>query len=85
MARVSVTIENHIAHVTLTRGDKMNALDPQMIEEIIAAGESLMDSKARVVVLSGEGKAFCAGLDLMSFAQMGLQNPEEWLMARDYG
>lgn len=85
MARVSVTIENHIAHVTLTRGDKMNALDSQMIEEIIAAGESLMDSKARVVVFSGEGKAFCAGLDLMSFAQMGLQNPEEWLMARDYG
>ncbi|KII15097.1 crotonase/enoyl-CoA hydratase family protein [Phaeobacter sp. S60] len=85
MARVSVEIEDHIARVTLTRGDKMNALDSQMIEEIIAAGECLMNSKARVVVLSGEGKAFCAGLDLMSFAQMGLQNPEEWLMSRSHG
>ncbi|WP_293576797.1 crotonase/enoyl-CoA hydratase family protein [Phaeobacter sp.] len=84
MARVSVTIENHIAHVTLTRGDKMNALDPEMVDEIIAAGHSLLDSPARAVVLSGEGKSFCAGLDVASFAQMGLQDPTDWLMTRSH-
>lgn len=86
MARVSVEVENHIARVTLTRGDKMNALDPEMLEAIVAAGEGLMDNEdVRVVVLSGEGKAFCAGLDVMSFGAMAGNDPEELLMPRTYG
>ncbi|MEP2533923.1 crotonase/enoyl-CoA hydratase family protein [Shimia sp.] len=86
MARVSVEIENHIARVTLTRGDKMNALDPEMMQAIVAAGEGLMDNDdVRVVVLSGEGKAFCAGLDVMSFGAMAGQDPEEMLMPRSHG
>ncbi|MEX5563176.1 crotonase/enoyl-CoA hydratase family protein [Pseudophaeobacter sp. 1A16562] len=84
MARVSVEYKDHIAHVTLTRGDKMNALDDEMIKGIIAAGHEVAASKARAVVLAGEGKAFCAGLDLMSFAKMGQMDPEEWLMARSF-
>ena len=69
--RVTTTITNHIAHVQLTRPDKMNALDMPMLEGIVAAGESLMKNKSvRVVVLSGEGKGFCAGLDLMSMATL---------------
>ena len=84
MARVSVEIENHIARVTLTRGDKMNALDPDMLTAIAEAGESLMDNEdVRVVVLSGEGKAFCAGLDVMSFGAMaGKIQPRFWSHAR---
>ena len=58
MARVSVNYENHIAKVTLTRGDKMNALDPDMMEAIVAAGQEVAQSDARAVVLSGEGKSF---------------------------
>ncbi|MGR3759904.1 crotonase/enoyl-CoA hydratase family protein [Roseobacteraceae bacterium NS-SX3] len=85
MARVSVEYRDHIAHVTLTRGDKMNALDSEMIKSIIQAGQEVGESDARAVVLSGEGKAFCAGLDLMSFAQMGRMDPEQWLMERTYG
>jgi len=67
--RVSIEIEaNGVAQVRLTRSDKMNALDPAMFNAIIAAGESLREMKGiRAVVLSGEGKAFCAGLDLASF------------------
>lgn len=62
--------ENGVAHVRLTRGDKMNALDPQMFERIIEAGHALHQAKGvRVVVLSGEGRAFCAGLDTASFAR----------------
>ena len=65
--RVSVTIENHIAQVRLTRPDKMNALDPDMFRAIAETGAELAETKGvRVVVLSGEGRAFCAGLDLMS-------------------
>ena len=70
--RVSITIANHIADVRLNRPDKMNALDSAMFEGIVAAGERLMDEKGvRAVVLSGEGRAFCAGLDMASMASGG--------------
>jgi enoyl-CoA hydratase/carnithine racemase len=70
--RVSITFENHVADVRLTRADKMNALDPAMFQGIIAAGEELaaMDG-VRAVVLSGEGRSFCAGLDVASMAGGG--------------
>ena len=55
MARVSVEYKDHIAHVTLTRGDKMNALDDAMIKAILTAGYEVAASDARAVVLTGEG------------------------------
>ncbi|MBC7180055.1 MAG: enoyl-CoA hydratase, partial [Roseovarius sp.] len=42
MARVTTEIKDHIGHVTLTRGDKRNAVDPEMAEAIVAAGQALM-------------------------------------------
>lgn len=84
MARVSVEITDHIANVTLTRGDKMNALDDAMVKGILAAAQEVAASDARVVVLAGEGKSFCAGLDLMSFMQMGKIDPQAWLMERSH-
>lgn len=63
-------LDDGIAHVRLTRGDKMNALDPDMFDRIVEAGHALHNRKGlRVVVLSGEGRAFCAGLDLSNFAR----------------
>lgn len=85
MARVSVEYRDHIALVTLTRGDKMNALDDDMVQAIIAAGQEVAASGARAVVLAGEGKSFCAGLDLASFAKMGQIDPRDWLLARSHG
>ncbi len=85
MARVSIEYRDHIARVTLTRGDKMNALDDAMFEAIVNAGQEVAASDARAVVLSGEGKSFCAGLDLASFAKMGQVDPEAWLMGRSHG
>jgi enoyl-CoA hydratase/carnithine racemase len=86
MDRVSVEIENHIAHVTLTRADKMNALDQEMLEAIAAAGESLIGREdVRVVVLSGQGKSFCAGLDVMSFAGALGKDPATFVMPRSHG
>ena len=69
--RVSIDLTDGVADVRLIRADKMNALDPAMFEGIIEAGDKLAAIKGlRCVVLSGEGKAFCAGLDMGSFAAM---------------
>jgi enoyl-CoA hydratase/carnithine racemase len=62
--RIRLTIADGIADVRLNRADKMNALDPAMFQAIAQAGARLKDDQSlRAVVLSGEGRAFCAGLD----------------------
>ena len=69
--RVSVTVENGVADVRLNRPEKMNALDPAMFNGLIEVGEAVKaDPSVRAVVLSGEGRAFCAGLDFGSFQAM---------------
>lgn len=84
--RVRVEIRDHVAHVTLVRSDKMNAVDTPMAEAIIAAGEALMGrDDLRAVVLAGEGRAFCAGLDVASFAEFAGGDPEARVMPRTHG
>ena len=69
--RVTIAIEDGIADVRLSRPEKMNALDQAMFIGLIEAGTQLADNThLRAVVLSGEGKAFCAGLDFMSFQRL---------------
>ncbi|MBB4425118.1 enoyl-CoA hydratase/carnithine racemase [Bradyrhizobium sp. CIR48] len=69
--RVSISISEGVADVRLVRADKMNALDQPMFEALVAASERLSkDKSVRAVVLSGEGRAFCAGLDMGRFAAM---------------
>ena len=66
--RSSVNITDGGADVRLTRGDKLNALDKQMLVALGETGAALgADKNVRVVVISGEGKAFCAGLDKSTF------------------
>mgnify|MGYP000070370874 CR=1 FL=1 len=56
-----------VARIVLNRPDKRNALDPAMFTALAEAGEQLKtEPGVRVVVLSGEGKSFCAGLDMAS-------------------
>lgn len=83
--RVSINLEaDGVAQVRLIRADKMNALDPEMFEQIIAAGRALHDLKGlRAVVLAGEGRAFCAGLDLTSFSRPRTDEPP--LTERTFG
>ncbi|MHA6721982.1 crotonase/enoyl-CoA hydratase family protein [Sphingomonas sp. RS2018] len=70
--RVTISIAGGVADVRLSRPDKMNALDPAMFDAIVAAIARLADeSGLRCVVLSGEGRAFCAGLDMASMAGGG--------------
>ena len=67
--RVVVTVEGGVADVRLVHADKRNALDRRMFQAIIEAGEQDRGrSFGVVVVLSGDGKAFCAGLDTSLFA-----------------
>lgn len=84
--RVSIDLaDNGVAQVRFTRGDKMNALDGAQFEAVLEAGQALREMKGlRVAVLSGEGRAFCAGLDLSSMAAGG-SNPQARLVDRTHG
>jgi len=69
--RVTISVVDGIADVRMNRADKRNALDNAMFTSLNAAGEYLKKLDGlRVVVLSGDGASFCAGLDFSSFAQM---------------
>jgi len=66
--RVRLEVSGSIATVTLTRADKRNALDLDMMNAIVSAGESLMERRdVRAVVLYGDGPAFSTGLDTSTF------------------
>ncbi|UTI64764.1 crotonase/enoyl-CoA hydratase family protein [Paraconexibacter antarcticus] len=72
--RVTVTVADHVATVTMVRGEKHNALDAHMFTGLVdAAAQVAADPSVRVVVLHGEGKSFCSGLDVASF--MGGDSP----------
>ncbi len=70
--RVLTDIADHVAVVTLNRPDKHNALDIAMFDAINATIERLMTEPGlRAVVLHGEGKSFCSGLDFASVMATG--------------
>ncbi|CAM3267026.1 Enoyl-CoA hydratase [Sphingomonas antarctica] len=70
--RVTISVADQIADVRFNRADKMNALDPEQFRAIGAAIDELHQRQdVRCVVLSGEGRAFCAGLDMASIAGGG--------------
>ena len=71
--RVRVTVdERGVADVAMVRADKMNAIDAAMFEALIATIDRVRsDKRVRAVVLHGEGRAFCAGLDMGRFKEMG--------------
>jgi enoyl-CoA hydratase/carnithine racemase len=69
--RVTIEVDNGIADVRLNRPEKRNALDRKQFASIAQAGEQLKSEHGvRVVVLSGAGESFCAGLDFSIFAEM---------------
>ncbi len=82
-SRVSIEISDHVAEVRLTRPDKHNGLDYPMFEAINDAITELgEESSLRAVVLSGEGKSFCAGLDFMSVMAAGKPIEEQFAKQR---
>ncbi len=69
--RVTVSIEGGVADVRLNRPEKMNALDSAMFRGLIETAREVSENRSvRAVVLSGEGRAFCAGLEFTGFQAM---------------
>jgi 1,4-dihydroxy-2-naphthoyl-CoA synthase len=61
---ILLSLERGIARLTLNRPDKLNSFNVRMHEEVRAALQRVRDEGARVLVLSGAGRGFCAGQDL---------------------
>ena len=69
MSRISLNISDGIAQLRLNRPDKLNALDAEMVDELFDRCREIDRSvEVRVVILSGEGKAFCAGGDIAAWS-----------------
>jgi methylglutaconyl-CoA hydratase len=66
-----------LATLTLNRPEKRNAVTTTMIAEIMTALDVIEKSHTRVVILTGAGKAFCAGMDLEMLAAIAKQSPAE--------
>ena len=74
---VTVDVTDGVADVRLNRPDKYNALSPEMFKSIIDAGERLAEARdVRAVVLSGNGRGFCAGLDMGSMQRLAQSNSD---------
>jgi enoyl-CoA hydratase len=74
---VELTFEGPLARLTMKRADKLNALDRAMVDALAEAARAIEASReARVAILSGEGKAFCAGGDIAAWG--GLPALEMW-------
>jgi methylglutaconyl-CoA hydratase len=61
---IQLLVDSGVATITLNRPEKRNALSFALVEELLAALDEIEESSAQVVILTGAGKAFCAGLDL---------------------
>jgi len=66
-----------IAMITLSRPEKRNAISPEMIAELLSAFSEVEASPARVLLLTGAGKAFCSGMDLEALKALATQSPAE--------
>src|SRR5438874_6080290 len=61
---LQLAFEPGVAIITLNRPEKRNAISFQLVEELMSALDDIEQSPAQVVILTGAGKAFCAGMDL---------------------
>ena len=62
---IRLDVADGIATITLNRPEKLNAVNGQMIDELIAAADQAdADDAVRAVIVTGAGRAFCAGADL---------------------
>jgi methylglutaconyl-CoA hydratase len=69
--------QGEIARITLNRPEKRNAVTAAMIAELLSAFDVIEKSHSRVVILTGAGNAFCAGMDLEMLAAIAKQSPAE--------
>jgi enoyl-CoA hydratase len=69
-ASIDYRTDGRVAHITLNRADRLNAIDDHMPREIrLAVEEANADSSVHVIVVAGAGRSFCAGYDLKRYAE----------------
>ena len=80
---VNYELKDGVALITLNRPDALNALSEQLTKDLRAAVEKAIEEKARVAILTGSGRAFCAGGDLREMQSIGQAEgkPEAFLDA----
>jgi Enoyl-CoA hydratase/carnithine racemase len=67
----------HLSTITLNRPEKRNAITTQMIADLQSALDAIEKTNTRVVIITGTGKAFCAGIDLELLQTIAQQTPAE--------
>lgn len=70
-------LDGEIATITLDRPGKRNAISPAMIDDLLGVLDDAEQGPARVVILTGAGKAFCAGMDLEALRELASQTHEQ--------
>jgi methylglutaconyl-CoA hydratase len=74
---LDLAFDSGIATVTLNRPDKRNAISYELITELLRALQEVKSSSARVLILTGAGKAFCSGMDLENLKSLIGRTPEQ--------
>ena len=74
---LKLELEGEIGIITLNRPDKRNAISPAMIDDLLGVLDEAERGPARVVILTGAGKAFCAGMDLEALRELAAQTQEQ--------
>lgn len=76
--KLTIEVKNEIATITLNSPDNLNALDPQMIEELIEVLDKCAgDNEIRAVILTAKGNAFCSGGDINALKNALEEAPEK--------
>lgn len=74
---LKLELDGEIGIITLNRPDKRNAISPAMIDDLLGVLDEAERGPARVVILTGAGKAFCAGMDLEALRELAAQTQEQ--------
>ena len=74
---LQLVLDTDIATLTLNRPDKRNAISYELIDDLIRAVEEVKSSSARILILTGAGKAFCSGMDLENLKALIGRTPEQ--------
>lgn len=72
--RLDLTIRGKVARLVIRRSEKLNALDAAMVDALLPLCRQIERSDARMVVLTGEGKSFCAGGDIAAWSALSPQD-----------
>lgn len=74
---LQLDFDSHLATVTLNRPEKRNAVSYELIDDLLRALDEVNNSSARILILTGAGKAFCSGMDLENLKALIGRTPKQ--------